>query len=622
MENRSNVTVFILLGLSQNKDIEILCFVLFLLCYIAIWMGNLLIMISITCSPLIDQPMYFFLNYLSLTDLCYTSTVMPKLMTGLLEKRKTISYNNCMTQLVTLHFLGGIEIFILTGMAYDRYVAICKPLHYAIIMNKQKCNMIIIACCTGGFIHSASLCLLTIFLPFCGPNEIDHYFCDVYPLLKLACTDTYRIGLLVVVNSGLIALVIFVILMVSYFLIFYTIRAYPAESRTKALSTCSSHLTVVVLFFVPVFFIYIRPATTFPEDKVFALFYTIVAPLFNPVIYTLRNMEMKNALRKVWCQKPSLIGRNHENQSGEVTFILLGFSEYPDVQVPLFLVFLTIYTATVLGNLGMIMVIKINPRLHSPMYYFLSHLSCVDFCYSTVVTPKLLENLVVEDRTISFTGCIMQFFLACIFVVTETFLLAVMAYDRFVAVCNPLLYTVVMSQKLCSLLVGASYSWGIACSLTLTYFLLKLSFRGNNIINNFVCEHAAVVAVSCSDPYISQKIILVSATFNEISSLMIILTSYVFIFITVMKIPSTGGLHKAFSTCASHLTAITIFHGTILFLYCVPNSKSSWLMIKVASVFYTVVIPMLNPLIYSLRNKDVKETVRNLINTKLSCDKM
>lgn len=316
------------------------------------------------------------------------------------------------------------------------------------------------------------------------------------------------------------------------------------------------------------------------------------------------------------------LNRNRDNQSGEVTFMLLGFSEFPDVQVPLFLVFLTIYTVTVLGNLGMITVIKINPRLHTPMYFFLSHLSFVDFCYSTVVTPKLLENLVVEDRTISFTGCIMQFFFACIFVVTETFLLAVMAYDRFVAVCNPLLYTIVMSRKLSSLLVGASYSWGIACSLTLTYFLLKLSFRGNNVINNFVCEHAAVVAVSCSDPYISQKIILVSATFNEISSLMIILTSYVFIFITVMKMPSIGGRHKAFSTCASHLTAITIFHGTILFLYCVPNSKISWLMVKVASVFYTVVIPMLNPLIYSLRNKDVKETVRKLINTKLLCDKM
>uniref|UniRef100_A0A8C9M6E6 Olfactory receptor n=1 Tax=Panthera tigris altaica TaxID=74533 RepID=A0A8C9M6E6_PANTA len=294
--------------------------------------------------------------------------------------------------------------------------------------------------------------------------------------------------------------------------------------------------------------------------------------------------------------------------SAEVTFILLGFSEYPELQMPLFLVFLTIYTVTVLGNLGMIMIIQINPKLHTPMYFFLSHLSLVDFCYSTVVTPKLLENLIVEDRTISFTGCIIQFFFACVFVVTETFMLAVMAYDRFVAVCNPLLYIVVMSQKLCSLLVGASYSWGIVCSLTLTYFLLKLSFKGNNIINNFVCEHAAIISVSCSDPYMSQKIILISATFNEISSLVIILLSYVSIFITVMKMPSTGGRHKAFSTCASHLTAITIFHGTILFLYCVPNSKSSWLMVKVASVFYTVVIPMLNPLIYSLRNKDVKET--------------
>ncbi|XP_012318314.2 olfactory receptor 5D13-like [Aotus nancymaae] len=308
---------------------------------------------------------------------------------------------------------------------------------------------------------------------------------------------------------------------------------------------------------------------------------------------------------------------DQENQTSDVTFILLGFSEYPDLQVPLFLVFLTIYTVTVLGNLGMIMVIRINPKLHTPMYFFLSHLSFVDFCYSTTITPKLLENLAVEDRSISFTGCIMQFSFAGIFVVTEIFMLAVMAYDRFVAVCNPLLYTVAMSQRLCSLLVAASYAWGIVCSLTLTYFLLELSFRGNNIINNFVCEPAAIVAVSCSDPYVSQKVVLVSAAFNEISSLMIILTSYAFIFVTVMKMPSTGGRMKAFSTCASHLTAITIFHGTIFFLYCVPNSKSSWLMVKVGSVFYTVVIPMLNPLIYSLRNKDVKETVRKLVFTKL-----
>ncbi|XP_040860020.1 olfactory receptor 5D18-like [Ochotona curzoniae] len=306
-----------------------------------------------------------------------------------------------------------------------------------------------------------------------------------------------------------------------------------------------------------------------------------------------------------------------KNQTAGITFILVGFSEYPELQVPLFLVFLAIYTVTVLGNLGMILIIRINPKLHTPMYFFLSHLSFVDLCYSTLVSPKLLENLVVEDRTISFPGCILQFSFACIFVITETFMLAVMAYDRFVAVCNPLLYTVVMSQKLCCLLVAASYSWSLVCCVTFTSSFLTLSFCGVKLINNFVCEYAAIVAASCSDASVSQMIVLIGATFNEVSSLMIILTSYIFIFITILKMPSTGGRHKAFSTCASHLTAITIFHGSILFLYCVPNSKNSWLILKVGSVFYTVVIPMLNPLIYSLRNKDVKEAVSKLINNKL-----
>lgn len=309
MDRSSNITVFILLGLSQNKNTEVICFVFFLFYYTTIWMGNVLIMVSITCTQLIHQPMYFFLNYLSLSDLCYTSTVTPKLMTDLLAERKVISYNNCMIQLFTTHLFGGIEIFILTGMAYDRYVAICKPLHYTIIMSRHRCNAIIMACCTGGFVHSASQLLLALFLPFCGPNEIDHYFCDVYPLLKLACSNTHIIGLLVIANSGLIALVTFVVLVLSYFFILYTIRAYSVESRSKALSTCSSHLTVVVLFFAPALFIYIRPATTFPEDKVFALFYTIIAPMFNPLIYTLRNKEMKNALQKVWSHQVFLKGR-------------------------------------------------------------------------------------------------------------------------------------------------------------------------------------------------------------------------------------------------------------------------------------------------------------------------
>ncbi|XP_007519172.1 olfactory receptor 4P4-like [Erinaceus europaeus] len=301
MEIQRNISEFILLGLSDDQNIELFCFALFLLCYIALMVGNLLILISVRCSSLFNQPMYYFLLHLSSIDICYTSTVTPKLIADLLVERKAISYSNCMLQVFTMHFFGGTEIFILTTMAYDRYVAICKPLHYMLIMNRTRCNLLILAAWTGAAIHAIPLFTIAVTLPFCGPNEIDHYFCDIFPLLKIACMDTYITGVLVIAFSGMVSLVTFVVLFLSYGIILFTLRNQSAEGRRKALSTCWSHITVVFLFFAPLIFIYLRPPTTFPEDKVFALFYTIIAPMFNPLIYTLRNAEMKNTLRKVWC---------------------------------------------------------------------------------------------------------------------------------------------------------------------------------------------------------------------------------------------------------------------------------------------------------------------------------
>ncbi|XP_027715038.1 olfactory receptor 4P4-like [Vombatus ursinus] len=302
MNNKNNVTEFILLGLSQNNQVQILCFVIFLFCYMAILMGNLIIIISTTCSQLSEQPMYFLLTYLSFMDICYTSMVTPKLISDMLAERKSISYPNCLIQLFTVHFFGGVEVFILTGMAYDRYVAICKPLHYIAIMSRDRCNALFLAACGEGFLNSFAQLLLAVLLPFCGPSEINNYFCDMYPLLKLPCTDTHRFGLLVIANSGMIALVVFMVLMASYGVILYNLQAQSSESCKKVLYTCSSHITVVVLFFGSFIslFIYIRPATTFQEDKAWALFYTIIAPMFNPLIYTLKNSEMKNAMKKVW----------------------------------------------------------------------------------------------------------------------------------------------------------------------------------------------------------------------------------------------------------------------------------------------------------------------------------
>ncbi|XP_074131949.1 olfactory receptor 4P4-like [Sminthopsis crassicaudata] len=312
MATKGNVTEFILFGLSDDPNTQIFCCIFFFFCYISLLTGNLIILISIHFSHLFYQPMYYFLSHLSSMDIYYTSTVTPKLLQNLLTKRRTISYDFCMFQIFGMHFFGSIEVFILTAMALDRYVAICKPLHYMVIMSRKKCNLLVLVAWAGGAAHSFPQLSMTLKLPFCGPNEIDHYFCDIFPLLKIACTDTYMSGVLVVLNSGIIALVIFVILFVSYAIILWTLRKHSAEGRRKALSTCGSHFTVVILFFVPAFFSYVRPPTTYSEDKVFALFYTIIAPMFNPLIYTLRNTEMKNAMRKVWCQK--ILGKENQNQ--------------------------------------------------------------------------------------------------------------------------------------------------------------------------------------------------------------------------------------------------------------------------------------------------------------------
>ncbi|XP_027716656.1 olfactory receptor 4P4-like [Vombatus ursinus] len=305
MEIRNNVTEFVLLGLLMNKEMKIMSCMLFMLCYFAIFLGNFIIFITITCSHLIHQPMYYFLCHLSLMDLAYTSTIIPRLVRDLAAKRKNISFNSCMTQLFTGHFLAGVEMLILVNMAFDRYVAICKPLHYMVIVTRQKCNMLILLAWGMAFWHSVAQVLMVIKLPFCGPNQIDHYICDVKPLLKLVCADTHVSSILVIANSGMVALVTFLVLLASYIVILYNLRKRSSEVCRKALSTCGSHVMVVVLFFVPCIAIYVPPPSIHISDKEITMFYAVITPLLNPLIYTLRNTEMKNAMWKMWNQKRS-----------------------------------------------------------------------------------------------------------------------------------------------------------------------------------------------------------------------------------------------------------------------------------------------------------------------------
>nr|XP_026237426.1 olfactory receptor 4P4-like [Urocitellus parryii] len=298
-----NITEFILLGLFSNEDAKATCSVIFSLCYLAILSGNLAVLLTIRGSHLGEQPMYFFLSYLSFMDVCFTSTVAPKLIIDLLVQWKTISFSGCMSQMFYAHFFGATEIFILVAMAYDRYVAICRPLHYMVIMSRRVCYILVMASVIGAFAHSLMQVLIIIQLPFCGPNQIDHYFCDVFPLLKLACMDTGLLKIIIVTTTGVLSILTFVALVISYIIILFTLRTHSSEGRRKALSTCGSHITVVFMFFLPLIFTYVPMADSVSDDKVFALFYTMIAPLFNPLIYTLRNTDMKNAMRKVWGPK-------------------------------------------------------------------------------------------------------------------------------------------------------------------------------------------------------------------------------------------------------------------------------------------------------------------------------
>ncbi|XP_004483985.2 olfactory receptor 4P4-like [Dasypus novemcinctus] len=302
MESQNNVTEFVFLGLWENTQIELLLCFLFLLCYLAVLMGNFIILLTIACSHLIEQPMYYFLCHLSLMDIFFNSAVVPRLIRDLAAERKNISYNNCMTQLFTVHLLAGVEILILVSMAFDRYVAIIKPLHYTVIMNRQRCNTLIFMAWGLAFWHSISLLLMVLNLPFCGPNQINHYMCDVKPLLKLVCKDIHVVSILAIVNSGMVVIVVFLVLVASYINILYTLRTRSSAGQRKALSTCSSHIMVVVLFFVPCMYTYALPAESENKDKEISVFYTVITPILNPLIYTLRNTEMKTTMQKVCSQ--------------------------------------------------------------------------------------------------------------------------------------------------------------------------------------------------------------------------------------------------------------------------------------------------------------------------------
>ena len=301
-----------------------------------------------------------------------------------------------------------------------------------------------------------------------------------------------------------------------------------------------------------------------------------------------------------------------ENSSG-AEFILAGLTSQPELQIPLFFLFLVFYMVTVVGNLGLITLIGLNSHLHTPMYFFLYNLSFIDFCYSTVITPKMLMSFVSKKNIISYAGCMTQLFFFLFFVISESFILSAMAYDRYVAICKPLVYTVTMSPKVCLLLLLGVYVMGFSGAMAHTGSIASLIFCADNLINHFMCDIPPLLELSCNSSYMHELVVFIFVAIDIGMPIVTISISYALILSSILRIHSTEGRSKAFSTCSSHIIVVFLFFGSGAFVYLKPPSVLPLDQGKVSSLFYTIVVPMLNPLIYSLRNKDVKAALRKTL---------
>ena len=298
-ENNSGVTEFVLYSLSGSRELQLFYFAFFTLFYLSIVLGNLLIVLTVFSERSLHTPMYFLLSNLSFIDVCLSTFATPKMIADFLVEHKTISFEGCMAQIFFLHVFAGGEMMLLVAMAYDRYVAICRPLHYATIMNVRKCISLVVGSWLIGALHSVSQLVFTVNLPFCGPNRVDSFFCDLPLVIKLACTDTFTLEVLMLSDSGLMAMCSFLLLLVSYTVILLTVRRRSSAGMAKARATLTAHIAVVTLFFGPCIFIYAWPFSSLPVDKFLSIFYTVFTPLLNPLIYTLRNKEVISAMQKL-----------------------------------------------------------------------------------------------------------------------------------------------------------------------------------------------------------------------------------------------------------------------------------------------------------------------------------
>ncbi|KAK7806399.1 hypothetical protein U0070_014713, partial [Myodes glareolus] len=543
----------------------------------------------------------FLIFNLSFISFCYSLVFTPKILMSFVLEKNIISFRDCMTQLFFLPIFCELREL----CTYSHSIgSLCGHLSAIAVQDLLICCLLIFGFYLMGFANAIAHTRCMIRLKFCDSKIINHYMCDIFPLLQLSCLSTYVNELMISVGVRTAIILFCLIILVSYALIRSNIiHVSSGKGRSKAFRTCGSHIITVSLFYgsgLLLAYVKLSSAGTASQGKFFSVFCSLLMPMLNPLIYSLRNKDGKLAM-------PHMMQMTVKNNSSVSEFILMGLTDQLELQLPLFVLFLVNYTATVMGNLSLMNLICLNSNLHTPMYFFIFNLSFIDFCYSLVFTPKMLMSFLLEKNTISFGGCMTQLFFFLFFVNSESYVLTAMAYDRYVAICQPLLYNVVMSPKICFLLIFGTYMMGLVSALFHTGFMIGLRFCDSNIINHYMCDIFPLLRLSCSDTYVNERVHSIVLSFL---CCLIIFISYAMILFNIIHMSSGKGWSKALGTCGSHIITVCLFYVTGLLAYVKPSSAETVGQGKIFSVFYTFLVPMLNPLIYSLRNKDVKLAVK------------
>ncbi|EMP33612.1 Olfactory receptor 10A4 [Chelonia mydas] len=510
-ENQTISDVFILVGFSNLNKLQILLFLVLLVTYLVALMGNLLVILLIKLNPSLHTPMYFFLVNLSFLDICYTSSVVPQLLVHLLVEQKTINIAGCAAQMYIIIIMGLMECCLQAAMAYDRYVAICHPLHYRTIMSGWACAQLAGASWTIDISVEVAQTTWIFSLPFGAPSRIHHFFCNIPQVVKMARMDTSKNKIMVLSVGG-----------------------NPTTTPPLSVDTCNGGVSRNR---EEDFVDEEEEEKEEEEDNAQLASCESVFPGSQDLFITLEpipsegripdpeagegtsenthrddddttSYEMIALVNFVLLQMTSSVSDPGENQTISHVFILEGFSYLNKLQILLFLLLLVIYLVTLIGNLLVILFIKLNPSLHTPMYFFLVNLSFLEICYMSSVVPQLLAHLLVEQKIISIAGCAAQMYIFTIMGLTECCLLAAMTYDCYIAICNPLHYRTIMSGQVCKQLAGASWTIGISMEVAQTMWIFSLPFCGSNRIHHFFCHIPPVVKMACTDTSKNQIVVL------------------------------------------------------------------------------------------------------------------